>query len=80
MSAPERSPELVEPRPIPVGIEVVRRTTFPPAPLTPGQAALELRLLDASFRLFTNVDTGEENVVYRRRDGRYGLVEPQSSR
>jgi len=29
------------------------------------------------FFEFSNVDTQETNVVYRRRDGNYGLIEPQ---
>ena len=55
--------------------ELVRRKTFEPSPLTPEQAALEMQTLDHDFYLFTNVDTAEENVVYRRPDGTVTLVQ-----
>jgi putative sigma-54 modulation protein len=45
-------------------------------PMSPEEAALQMDLLDHAFFVFTNADTGEINVVYRRRDGNYGLIEP----
>src|ERR687890_540839 len=36
----------------------------------------QLELLDHDFYVFTSADTGDINVVYRRRDGDYGLIEP----
>lgn len=61
------------PRP-PEEREVVRRKTFALSPLTPEEAVLEMRVLDYDFHLFVNADTGEENVVYRRQDGRLALA------
>ncbi len=55
--------------------EIVRRKTFALSALTPERAALEMRLQDLDFHLFTNADTGEENVVYRRPDGTTALAQ-----
>lgn len=60
------------PRP-PEERELVRRKTFAPSELTPEEAALELQLLDHDFHLFTNAETGEEDVVHRRADGTIGI-------
>ena len=61
------------PRP-PEERELVRRKTFALAALTPEQAALEMYTLDHDFHLFTDADTGEEAVVYRRPDGTTALA------
>lgn len=55
---------------------VVRRKQFELTPMTIEEAALQVELLDHEFYLFTNVHTGACNVVYRRRDGDLGLIEP----
>ena len=62
------------PRP-PEERELIRHKTFTLSPLTPELAALEMHLLDYDFHLFTNVETDEENVVYRRADGTIGLAQ-----
>jgi putative sigma-54 modulation protein len=56
---------------------IVKSKQFDLQPLTPDEAALELELVGHDFFVFSNVDTGRTNVVYRRRDGGYGLIEPQ---
>ena len=56
---------------------IVKSKQFELQPLTPDEAALELELIGHDFFVFANVDTGLTNVVYRRRDGAYGLIEPQ---
>jgi putative sigma-54 modulation protein len=38
---------------------------------------MQMNLLGHSFFVFTNADTEKVNVVYRRKDGRYGLIEPE---
>jgi len=58
---------------------LVRRKTVALAPMTPEEAAWEMHLLDHDFHLFTNVETGDENVVYRREDGTLGLQQPGQS-
>jgi putative sigma-54 modulation protein len=56
---------------------IVKSKHFDLQPLTPDEATLELELIGHDFFVFSNVDTGRTNVVYRRRDGAYGLIEPQ---
>jgi putative sigma-54 modulation protein len=56
---------------------IVKSKQFDLQPLTPDEATLELELIGHDFFVFSNVDTGRTNVVYRRRDGAYGLIEPQ---
>jgi ribosome hibernation promoting factor len=57
---------------------IVKSKQFELQPLTPEEAAVELELIGHDFFVFINVDTGKTNVVYRRRAGAYGLIEPQS--
>jgi putative sigma-54 modulation protein len=59
-----------------VGARIVRTKQFQMKPMAPEEAALQMDLLDHAFFVFTNADTNEINVVYRRRDGNYGLIEP----
>ena len=55
---------------------IVRTKQFQMKPMSIEEAALQMELLDHDFFVFTSADTGEINVVYRRRDGNYGLIEP----
>ncbi len=55
---------------------IVRTKQFQMKPMSTEEAALQMELLDHDFFVFTSADTGEINVVYRRRDGNYGLIEP----
>ena len=54
--------------------KAVRTKRFPMKPMTVEDAILEMELLSHDFFLFHNVDTSEYNVVYRRRDGDYGVI------
>jgi len=45
-------------------------------PLLPEEAIMDLDLSDKPFVLFHNEQTGKPAVIYRRRDGNYGLIEP----
>lgn len=56
--------------------EIVRTKQFVMKPMTAEEAVLQLELLGHNFFLFENVDTDLTSVVYRRRDGAYGLIEP----
>ena len=38
------------------------------------EAILQMNLIDHDFFLFRNMKTGEPNVVYKRKDGNYGLI------
>lgn len=57
-------------------IEVVRTKRFNLKPMDSEEAVLQMNMLDHAFFVFTNAVTGDTNVVYRRNDGRYGLIEP----
>lgn len=58
------------------GIEIVRTKRFDLKPMDSEEAILQMDMLDHSFFVFTNAVSGETNVVYRRNDGKYGLIEP----
>ena len=55
---------------------IVRTKRFELAPMLPDDAGTQLELLGHEFFLFTNASTGRSNVVYRRKDGDLGLIEP----
>jgi ribosome hibernation promoting factor len=57
---------------------IVKSKQFDLQPLTPDEAATEMELIGHDFFVFTNAATGHTNVVYRRRAGDYGLIEPQA--
>lgn len=54
---------------------IVRTKRFELQPMLPEDAALQLEMLGHDFYVFTNAATGGCNVVYRRRDGDFGLIE-----
>jgi putative sigma-54 modulation protein len=58
--------------------QIVRTKQFPVKPMTPEEAVLQLELVGHDFFVFQNAETGEVNVVYRRKGGGYGLIEPQT--
>lgn len=60
------------PRP-PENREVVRRKTFALEPVTPDEAAFDMDVLGHDFYLFTDLDSGNDAVIYRRDDGGYGV-------
>jgi putative sigma-54 modulation protein len=56
--------------------DIVKVKKFPVATMNPSEAARQMDLLGHTFFLFRNGDSGDYNVVYRRNDGGYGLLEP----
>lgn len=75
---PNEIPEFIEEAPLEeAGREVVRRKTFPVRPMSVEDAALQMELLGHSFFVFVNVDTHVTNVLYLRKDGNLGLMEPE---
>ena len=56
---------------------IVKTKQFAVKPMVPEEAILQLELIGHDFFVFRNVESNEVNVVYRRRDGNYGLIEPQ---
>ena len=57
-------------------IQIVRTKRFAVKPMDAEEACLQMELLGHNFYMFLNAETGEVNVVYRRNDGAYGLIEP----
>ena len=57
--------------------EVVRKKTFSVKPLSTEEAILQMNMIGHEFFMFRNANTNEINVVYRRKDGKYGLLEPE---
>ena len=58
--------------------QVVRVKRFALKPMSPEEAALQMDLLGHAFFVFRDGETDQVSVVYRRRDGSYGLIEPVS--
>ena len=58
------------------GPRIVRYKKVPVKPMDEEEALLQAELLGHSFYVFTNAGTGEVNVLYKRKDGNYGLIEP----
>jgi putative sigma-54 modulation protein len=57
--------------------KIVKTKQFAVKPMSSEEAALQLELIGHDFFVFRSDDSGDVNVIYRRRDGGYGLIEPQ---
>lgn len=57
-------------------IRIVRTKRFGVKPMFPEDACVQMELLGHSFFVFCNAETDEVNVVYKRKDGSFGLIEP----
>jgi putative sigma-54 modulation protein len=71
-SAPMEPTEDVEPVP-----RVVRVKQFPIKPMPVDEAVEQMELIGHDFFIFVNQETGSVNLVYKRNDGNYGLIEPE---
>jgi len=58
------------------GPRIVKVKQIAVKPMDPEEATMQMELLGHDFFVFTNADTDEVNVVYKRRDNNYGLIEP----
>lgn len=58
--------------------QIIRSKKFKVSPMNIDDAILEMNMLDHEFFMFRNDFTNEINVVYKRRDGNYGLLEPEN--
>ena len=56
---------------------IVKSKQFPVKPMSPDEAVLQLELVGHDFFVFQNAESGDVNVVYRRRDASFCLIEPQ---
>ncbi len=59
------------------GPRIVKTKSFAMKPLSPDEAVVQMNLLGHNFFVFRNARTEEVNVLYRRQDGNYGLIEPK---
>ena len=58
-------------------IRIVRTKRFGIKPMFPEDACMQMDLLGHNFFVFSNAETEEVNVVYKRKDGSFGLIEPE---
>lgn len=58
-------------------IKIIRTKRFGMKPMFPEDACVQMELLGHAFFVFENAETGEVNVVYKRKNGTYGLIEPE---
>jgi putative sigma-54 modulation protein len=56
---------------------IVRVKRFPMTPMMPEEAVEQMELLGHDFFVFYNPDDGRTNVLYRRKSGDYGLLQPE---
>jgi putative sigma-54 modulation protein len=56
---------------------IVKTKRFAVKPMAVDEAVMQMNLINHDFYVFANAETEEVNVVYRRKDGRYGLIEPE---
>jgi putative sigma-54 modulation protein len=54
----------------------VKTKQFIIKPMSAEEAAMQMELVGHDFFVFRNAETNDTNVVYRRRDGQYGVIEP----
>ena len=59
------------------GPAIVKTKAFIVKPMSAEEAALQLEMIGHDFFVFRNSDSNDTNVIYRRRDGDYGLIEPK---
>ena len=58
------------------GPQIVKTKQFSMKPMSAEEAALQLELIGHDFFVFRSDDSVEINVIYRRRSGGYGVIEP----
>jgi putative sigma-54 modulation protein len=58
---------------------IIRSNSFSVKPMAVEEAVMQMDLLHKDFLVFTDSTTEEINVVYRRKDGNYGLIVPQAN-
>lgn len=61
------------------GPEVIHTKRLPVKPMSVEEAVMQMDLMSNEFLVFRNAATDTVSVVYRRKDGHYGLIEPESA-
>ncbi len=59
------------------GPKIVRVKRFAIKPMSEEEAMLQIEMIGHSFYVFINSETNVMNVLYKRKDGNYGLIEPE---
>ena len=57
--------------------QIVRTEAYFQKPMSPEEAALQLDAIEKEFLVFVNSETDQVAIIYHRRDGNFGLIEPQ---
>ena len=60
-------------------VKIIRTKKFGIKPMYPEDACVQMELLGHDFYVFCNAESDEVNVVYRRKNGTFGLIEPEFS-
>jgi len=58
---------------------IIRTKSFSAKPMSPEEAVMQMNLLHKEFLVYNDAQSNEINVVYRRKDGNYGLIIPQQT-
>ena len=58
-------------------LQIIRTKKFGMKPMYPEDACVQMELLGHTFFVFRNAETDEVNVVYKRKNNTYGLIEPE---
>lgn len=56
--------------------QIIKTKRFDLKPMQPEEAVMQMELLDKNFFIFTNAGNGHISVIYKRKDGNVGLIEP----
>ena len=72
---PDKSPSNADP----ASSRVIRTNEFLAKPMSVDDAVMQMDLMNNDFLVFTNATSREVNVVYRRKDGHYGLIEASAA-
>lgn len=59
-------------------VQIIRSKKFGMKPMFPEDACIQMELLGHTFFVFRNAETDDVNVVYKRKDGNYGLIEAEN--
>jgi len=76
LAAAEPLPDMDESESAEEIVEIVRRKRIEVTPMSEEEAIEQMELLGHDFFVFYNADTSSVNVLYRRKEGDYGLIDP----
>jgi len=58
--------------------QIIKVKRFDLKPMSPEEAVMQMELLDKEFFIFSNARSGSISVIYKRKDGNVGLIEPSA--